>query len=181
MPARSPELFAKIGGEKLREVIADFYDRVFGDVMIGFLFTGKDKQRLIDKEWEFTAQLLGGDVAYTGKSMREAHGKSPIFGGHFERRLQLLRQAMAAHAVDEEVQRSWLAHQQALRAQITVDKGSECKDSGVPATMGAPSEASAEAASPVETAAAAAAAVTEAIGKPSVEGFFIRLGRKPAK
>lgn len=161
MAARDPELFTKIGAEKLREVIVDFYDRVFGDVMIGFLFAGKDKQRLIDKEWEFTAQFLGGDVAYTGKPMREAHSKSPIFGGHFERRLQLLRQAMAAHEVDEAVQRSWIEHQQALRSQITVDKGSECKDSGVPAQL--------------------AEAVTHAVTKPAVEGMFIRLGRKPAK
>jgi hemoglobin len=169
MAARDPELFARIGAEKLREVIADFYDRVFGDVMIGFLFAGKDKQRLIDKEWEFTAHFLGADVAYTGKPMRQAHANSPIFGGHFERRLQLLRQAMAAHGVDDEVARSWIEHQQALRSQITVDRGSECKDSGVPATFGEPP------ASPE----AAAAAVTATVTKPAVEGFFIRLGRKP--
>jgi hemoglobin len=161
MAARDPELFARIGAEKLREVITDFYDRVFGDVMIGFLFAGKDRQRLIDKEWEFTAHFLGAAVAYTGRPMRQAHANSPIFGGHFERRLQLLRQAMAAHGVDDEVARAWIEHQQALRSQITGDRGSECKDSGVPATFGE------------------AAAVTASVTKPAVEGFFIRLGRKP--
>lgn len=166
MAARDPELFQRIGAEKLREVITDFYERVFGDVMIGFLFVGKDKQRLIDKEWEFTAHFLGADVAYTGRPMREAHANSPIFGGHFERRLQLLRQAMATQGVDDEVARVWIEHQQLLRPQITVDRGSECKDSGVPATFG-------------EAPAAAAEKVTPTIAKPSVEGFFIRLGKKP--
>lgn len=169
MAARDPELFERIGAEKLREVITDFYERVFGDVMIGFLFEGKDKQRLIDKEWEFTAHFLGADVAYTGRPMRQAHASSPIFGGHFERRLQLLRQAMAANGVDDEVARVWIEHQQALRAQITVDRGSECKDSGVPATFG----------EPVEPIGPVAAAVTQTVTKPSVEGFFIRLGKKP--
>jgi hemoglobin len=131
---RGPVLFAKIGPEKLRAVIADFYDRIFADVMIGFLFQGKSKQTLIDREYEFTANLLGADVKYTGRPMRVAHAQSPIFGCHFERRLQILRETMRDHAVDPEVQQVWLDHSYALRDQITSDKGSECKDTSVVAT-----------------------------------------------
>lgn len=119
-------LFDRIGGEKLRSLIEDFYERVFDDAMIGFLFVGKDKQRLIDKEWEFTAALLGGDVAYTGKPMRKAHARSPIMGGHFERRLQILKETMADHDVDDQVRERWIAHTLSLRSQVTGDKGSEC-------------------------------------------------------
>jgi hemoglobin len=124
-----PELFDKIGADRLRAVITDFYDRIFRDVMIGFLFEGKDRARLIEKEYELTARLLGAGVAYTGKPLREAHARSPILGGHFERRLEILRQTLAAHVVDAEVARVWLDHQLALRPQITPDRGSECKDS----------------------------------------------------
>ena len=133
---RDPGLFDKIGEAKLRAVITDFYSRVFGDVMIGFLFEGKNRQHLIDREYEFTAQLLGADVKYTGRAMRTAHGQLPIFGGHFERRLQILRETMRDHRVDPEVQRAWLDHSLALRSQITSDRGSECKDTSVvaPAT-----------------------------------------------
>lgn len=131
---RGPELFAKIGPDKLRAVIADFYDRIFADVMIGFLFQGKSKQTLIEREYEFTANLLGADVKYTGRPMRVAHAQSPIFGGHFERRLQILRETMRDHGVDPEVQQVWLDHSYALRDQITSDKGSECKDTSVVAT-----------------------------------------------
>jgi hemoglobin len=122
-------VFDKIGAERLRAVIEDFYARIFDDVMIGFLFAGKDRARLIDKEYELTARLLGAEVAYTGKPMREAHARSPILGGHFERRLEILRQTIAAHDVDPEVRDAWIEHTLALRAQITPDKGSECKDS----------------------------------------------------
>jgi hemoglobin len=128
---RGPGLFAAIGETKLREVITDFYSRIFGDVMIGFLFEGKNRQHLIDREYEFTASLLGGDVKYTGRAMRVAHAKSPIFGGHFERRLQILRETLRDHAVDADVQRVWIDHTLALRDQITADKGSECKDTSV--------------------------------------------------
>ncbi len=119
-------LFDQIGGDALRAVIEDFYERVFADIMIGFLFIGKDKQRLIDKEWEFTAQLLDGEVKYTGKPMREAHAKSPILGGHFERRLQILKNVMADHDVPAPVRERWIEHTLSLRAQVTADKGSEC-------------------------------------------------------
>ena len=128
---RGPELFAKIGEAQLCESITDFYSRIFGDLMIGFLFEGKDRQHLIDREYEFTANLLGGDVKYTGRAMRAAHAKSPIFGGHFERRLQILRETLRDHAVDADVQQVWIDHTLALRAQITSDKGSECKDTSV--------------------------------------------------
>lgn len=123
-----PNLFSLIGPDRLRAVIVDFYQRVFDDVMIGFMFVGKDKQHLIDREYEFTAHFLGGPVAYTGRPIKEAHAKTPIFGGHFERRLQILRNTMAAHNVDPEVVASVVEHQQALRTQVTGDKGSECKD-----------------------------------------------------
>ena len=132
------ELFEKIGEAKLRAVLTEFYARVFGDVMIGFLFAGKDRQRLIDKEYEFTAQLLGADIAYTGRPMRTAHAQSPIFGGHFERRMQILRETLRDHEVDPEVVTSWMDHSYALRPQITRDKGSECADTSVKLAVAVP-------------------------------------------
>ncbi|HEY3807527.1 MAG TPA: group 1 truncated hemoglobin [Kofleriaceae bacterium] len=124
-------LYETIGPDRLRAVIADFYDRVFADVMIGFLFQGKDKALLVQLEWELAARMLGGDVKYTGRPLRVAHASSSIFGGHFERRLQILRETMRDHGVDPEVQRVWIEHSQALRSQITKDQGSECKDTSV--------------------------------------------------
>lgn len=126
---KSSELFDKIGGDKLRAVITDFYDRIFRDVMIGFMFQGKDKQHLIAREWELAAALFGApDVTYTGRPMRTAHAQHTIFGGHFERRLQILRETLRDHAVDPAVQDAWIEHTQSLRSQITRDQGSECKD-----------------------------------------------------
>lgn len=119
--------FEKIGGEALRVVIADFYERVFADVMIGFMFQGKDRAHLNAREWELVAALLGAPgVKYTGMPMRAAHTKHTIFGGHFERRMQILREVFRDHAVDPEVAATWLAHAESLRSQITRDRGSEC-------------------------------------------------------
>ncbi len=128
---KSSELFDKIGGDALRAVITDFYARIFDDIMIGFMFQGRDRAHLIDREWELIAALLGAPgVTYSGRPMRTAHAQHTIFGGHFERRLQILRETLRDHAVDPSVQQAWIDHTQALRAQITRDKGSECKDTG---------------------------------------------------
>jgi hemoglobin len=122
-------LFDRIGADRLRAVLTDFYRRVFDDVMIGFMFRGKDRQHLVDREYELTAALLGAPgVTYRGRPMRVAHAQHTIFGGQFERRLQILRETMRDHGVDPEVQRAWIDHQLALRGQITRDRGSECDD-----------------------------------------------------
>lgn len=126
--------FDRIGGDALRAVLTDFYARVFRDVMIGFMFQGKDRKHLIDREYELTAALLGAPgVTYTGRPMRSAHAQHAIFGGQFERRLQILRETLRDHAVDPEIQQAWLDHQLALRGQITRDRGSDCDDTAAAA------------------------------------------------
>jgi hemoglobin len=111
-------LFDRIGPDTLRAVLTDFYDRVFADIMIGYMFARADKQRLIDKEWELTARFLGGEPRYSGKPMREAHAPHKIFEGQFDRRLQILKNTLRDHAVDREVADAWIDHQLALRDQV---------------------------------------------------------------
>jgi hemoglobin len=122
------ELLGLAGGlEGLRAVIETFYDRVFDDVMIGFLFWKTDKARLIEKEVEFAARMLGArDVVYTGKPIREAHAPHRIMGGHFDRRLQILKDSMAHHGLPEAVRVRWVQHTAALRPLVTADKDSNC-------------------------------------------------------
>jgi len=121
-------LFENIGPEKLRAVLTEFYARIFDDQMIGFLFFGKDREQLIQREYEFTARFLGADIPYSGRPIRQAHAASPILGGHFARRLKILKDVMAAQGVDEEVQRVWIEHTNALREQVTRDSPNECRD-----------------------------------------------------
>ena len=147
---KSSALFDLIGEPALRAAITEFYRRVFADVMIGFMFQGKDRRHLIEREYELTAALLGAPgVTYTGRPMRAAHAQHTIFGGQFERRLQILRETLRDHGVAAEVQQAWLDHQLALRSQITRDQGSECKDTAA-AGPGLPVVASADPDRPVK-------------------------------
>jgi hemoglobin len=121
--------FERIGGEPvLRAIIDDFIDRVFDDLMIGFFFERANKARIKELEYQHASAFLGGPDAYRGRPLREAHARHPIMGGHFARRLTLLRQVLAAHNVDAEIATAWVEHNASLRGEVTQQKLGECRD-----------------------------------------------------
>lgn len=111
--------FESLGGEPaLRRVIDIFVERVFSDVMIGFIFAGKNRERLREMEYQLAAEQLGGPVSYSGRSIRSVHGPLPIMGGHFDRRRQILINTLQDCAVPEAIQRAWVDHVDALRGDV---------------------------------------------------------------
>jgi truncated hemoglobin YjbI len=124
-----PSDFDRLGGEPvLRSIVDRFVDRCFDDVMIGFHFRRASRERVKRFEYEHAAEHLGAGVAYGGRPIREAHGPHAIFGGHFERRLVILREVLDAHGIPEDVRERWLAVQRALRGDVTADVASECDE-----------------------------------------------------
>ena len=120
--------FERLGGEPvLRAIIEDFTRRVFDDVMIGFLFDGKPKARITEMEYRHAAAHLGGPVEYTGRSMRAAHRASPILGGHFRRRRQILVNTLRDHQVPQDIAERWIAHQDALMDEVLGEGVSEAE------------------------------------------------------
>jgi truncated hemoglobin YjbI len=119
--------FEKAGGEqKLRQIVDVFIDRVFADRMIGFFFRDANRQRIKEMEYQLIAQYLGAPIVYQGRPLAEAHGKHPIMGGQFMRRMQILRETLEEFKVAPEIRDAWLAHTEKLRPLITRDSGSDC-------------------------------------------------------
>lgn len=120
-------LFEALGGEaRLRAIIDRFVDRVYDDVMIGYLFRAADPARIKDKEYEFAALHLGAAVAYTGRPIAEAHRAHRITGGQFMRRLQILKETLTEFQVPEVVREHWLNHSLALASQVTNNALDQC-------------------------------------------------------
>ena len=120
-------LFEKLGGEtKLRAIINTFIDRVFEDRMIGFFFRNADRGRIKEFEYQLAARFLGADVEYRGRPLGKAHANHPIMGGHFARRRQILSETLDAYEVAPEIKAALLRHTDALRDQITPERGSGC-------------------------------------------------------
>jgi hemoglobin len=122
----SKSMFEELGEAKLRAIMDRFVDRLFDDLMIGFFFRNADRARVKEKEFEFAAQHLGGQLPYTGRAIDRAHAAHPIMGGQFMRRLQILKEVLEEHAVPEPIREHWIKHTESLRSLVTRDAGSEC-------------------------------------------------------
>ncbi|MFK7872724.1 MAG: truncated hemoglobin [Oligoflexales bacterium] len=109
-------LYEKIGSKKLEDIIRHFYDNAFEDVMIGYFFTGKDKEKLIRHQIEFTSQLLGcTDINYQGQPLPQVHNKlAGLRKPHFDRRHLLLKEAMSAFQLPNEITEEWLTLERRL-------------------------------------------------------------------
>jgi truncated hemoglobin YjbI len=110
--------YEAIGEAGVRAVLETLYDRLFRDPMVGFLFQGKDKRRIVEEQVAFTCGFLGGPQRYTGKPLPEAHANLPLLAGHFDRRHRLLEQALDEHHVASEVRQAWLRIDTGLRSSV---------------------------------------------------------------
>ncbi|MBI4817899.1 MAG: group 1 truncated hemoglobin [Deltaproteobacteria bacterium] len=120
-------LFDRVGGRfAILGMLRSFYDSVFSDPMIGFLFRASDKERLIDREYALVAAALGVEEPYAGRPLEPTHARFKITGGQFERRLVLLEAAMTRCDFPREAVSAVLAHNRGLRSLITKDPGSDC-------------------------------------------------------
>lgn len=120
------------GPQSLEKIVTDFYDQVFSDVMIGFFFFGKNKKHLIQKEIELISELLGGPENYQGVELEKAHRHLKIFKGHFDRRVQILKETLEKYSVPKEVKEVWLTHSKRLHDKIISKNSIECSETKKP-------------------------------------------------
>ena len=126
--APAPSLFELAGGEAgLRPVVDRFVDRVFDDVMIGYLFRNANRDRVKQKEYEHAAEQLGGPVQYSGRPLAQAHAPHRIRGGQFMRRIQILRETFREAGLPEAVGDAVIEHNLKLQALVTADEDGVCE------------------------------------------------------
>ncbi|MFT4627229.1 MAG: truncated hemoglobin YjbI [Myxococcota bacterium] len=117
--------FDLIGGTGgVDRIVGDLVDRMSADFIIGYLFIGRDRERIVRHELELANAHLGGPRRYTGRPLAAVHKPLRINRGHFLRRIALLRVVLRDHGVQEGVAERWLAHDLALESAIT--DGTDC-------------------------------------------------------
>jgi truncated hemoglobin YjbI len=111
--------YEAIGGEgPVRAVLQALYEQLFVDPIVGFLFEGRDRERIVEAQVAFTCGFLGGPQRYTGRALPEAHAHLPLLAGHFDRRHWLLSQTLRAQGVPDEVRSAWLRIDRSLRSSV---------------------------------------------------------------
>lgn len=117
--------YERLGGhDGVEALVRAFVTRVFQDFIIGFLFVGKDLDRIVRHEVAHASEHLGGPRAYTGRPIARVHKPLPINRGHFRRRLALLRTVLQEHDVDGDIIERWIAADRRLEEAV-VD-GTDC-------------------------------------------------------
>ncbi len=122
-------IIEELGGEDAaRTLVRDFYDRLFDDIIIGFLFAKSDKEALVESQLEWIQTNLGDRSGnYAGPSIRNAHAHLPITTGMFDRRHQILAEVLAEHDAPSHVVEAWLALDIKLRDNV-VRWGKDVRD-----------------------------------------------------
>ena len=110
-------LICTIGGrEKLITLLTDFYKNLSQDLMIGFFFKNKNLKIIAENQCNFMLKTAGLISEYHGKLPASAHlSLSPIFLGHFNRRIVLLKETLAQHKLTSEQIETWVHFENAFK------------------------------------------------------------------
>ncbi|WP_070137578.1 globin domain-containing protein [Crocinitomix algicola] len=91
-------LYELVGDERLLKILQAFYARVFKSEIIGPLFNQTNANEIIDKQYRFLTQFLGGPPRYNNKyghpRMRMRHMPHKITQEAKEEWLKLMKESI---------------------------------------------------------------------------------------
>ena len=129
-PAPLRALVESRGGQKfLDQVLEKFYNRMSQDTMIGFFFTGRDLRAIAHKQRDFLMKAWGLSAEYTHRPPARAHEElPPILPGHFDRRLQILKEVLIDAGLNTSEIKAWIAFESSFRGVVINSSREEYSD-----------------------------------------------------
>ena len=118
-------IYNQLGESRIRQVVALMYKNAFCDGIIGHFFFGLDQDALIQQQTRFLVGLFGGPKNYSGREMAAAHRAFIIKEVHFRRRRQILKEALEANGIEEELRKKWLAIEDRFK-NIIINDDQDC-------------------------------------------------------
>jgi truncated hemoglobin YjbI len=120
-----PEIFGQIlkkhftSQERLFQWLLTFYNALSTDVMVGYFFDGKDLAAIAQQQSAFLWKVGGLSKSYLGKAPATAHlALPPIWAGHFDRRLLILKDLLEKKGLSLEEIHTWIEVENTFRASI---------------------------------------------------------------
>ena len=122
-PPPDPELWEALGeGDALTVVLTDFYTRVYADDRLSSFFEGVTKQRLIEKQFLFTRQILTGEKIYFGDQPRNTHHWMIISDDLFDYRSDIMLSCLREAGLPEIMVQRFMAIEEYYREDIVKAK-----------------------------------------------------------
>lgn len=114
-----PALWAALDhGPGLSAILTRFYDVIFEDQRLAPFFHKVTKQRAIEQQYSFLADLFTGRSSYFGLRPFNAHHWMVISDDLFDYREALMEDAMRSHGLPETAIRVWSAVHESFRREI---------------------------------------------------------------
>lgn len=121
--APDPALWEALGGNSgLRQILTDFYSKVYADPDLSPFFEDIRQDHSIDKQFSFLRSIFTGSRDYFGNRPRKAHWWMVISDELFNHRENLLQESLIGHGVDPEMARRVLAVSEIFRRAIVKDE-----------------------------------------------------------
>ena len=87
--------------------------------MIGYFFEGKPIAEIAAKQGEFILMAAGVLQKFEGRGPATAHTNlPPIYEGHFDRRLVLLRETLLTEGLTPAQIETWVQFEESFRAMV---------------------------------------------------------------
>jgi hemoglobin len=115
-------LFESVGGlPALQKVHRIFYDKVYAHPWLGRFFAGHSQSAIEDRQTNFMAGKMGGDVVYRGKDIKVAHETMYITEELFEIRRALLDESIREAGIADDARERWLKIDSAFMKSVVKD------------------------------------------------------------
>jgi ferredoxin-NADP reductase/ferredoxin/truncated hemoglobin YjbI len=105
-------------GPGLSEILHDFYARVFDDPRLAPFFVHATKQRAIEKQYAFLADVFSGSHEYFGLRPFNAHHWMIISDELFDHREAMFEDCLRRYGLAEHLIRRWSALHETFRREI---------------------------------------------------------------
>lgn len=118
-PPPDLELWAALEqGSLLTAVLTDFYGRVYQDARLASFFDGVTKERLIEKQFSFTRQILTGEKIYFGDRPRNTHHWMVISDELFDYRANIMLACLRETGLSESMAHRFMEMEEYYRSDI---------------------------------------------------------------
>lgn len=109
-------------GKKVREVLIDFYDRVYADDKLAPFFASVTKTRLIEKQFSFMMYLFTRQHVHFGQRPKNLHHWMVISDDLMDHRRQILDDTFREHGLTDKQRHVWHQYEEHFRTDIVKDK-----------------------------------------------------------
>jgi len=117
--APDAEMWQALGeGRLLREILLDFYSRVYADPRLSVFFDGITIERAIDKQYSFLRSIFTGEKCYFGDHPKNAHHWMVISNELFNYRESLMQNTLRRHGLPESLIQRWMGLEEVFRSSI---------------------------------------------------------------